>query len=105
MDAVTELAKLFRERENPSMQGICIGKVLAPMPALKIAVNGFILGKSNLVVAKHLVATYNSDIQSVGDHGQHSHSYGDFLKNGDRVIVIPNIDDSMYFVIDKVGDI
>jgi len=36
MDSITELAKLFKDRENPSMQGICVGKVLTPPPSLKI---------------------------------------------------------------------
>lgn len=105
MDSITELAKLFKDRENPSMQGICIGKVLSTPPNLKITVNGFILDKSNLVVSKHLLNTYTTSGETVGDHGQHTHAIEDMLKNGDKVIVIPSVNDLTYFIIDKVGGI
>lgn len=105
MDSITELAKLFKDRENPSMQGICVGKVLTPPPSLKITVNGFILDKSNLVVAKHLLDTYTTSGETVGDHGQHTHTLEDILKSGDKIIVIPSANDLTYFIVDKVGDI
>jgi len=100
MDSITELAKLFKERNNPSIQGICVGKVLTAPPELKITVSGFIL-----VVAQHLLKTYISSSETVADHGQHTHTVADVLCCNDKVIVIPSRDDSIYFVMDKVGDI
>ncbi len=105
MDSITELAKLFKERNNPSIQGICVGKVLTAPPELKITVSGFILDKSRLVVAQHLLKTYISSSETVADHGQHTHTVADVLCCNDKVIVIPSRDDSIYFVMDKVGDI
>lgn len=103
MDAMTELAKLFKDRNNPSIQGICIGKVLSPPPDLKIAVNGFVFDRSDIVVAKHLINTYSTNNAVIGDHGQHSHELEDILQSGDQIIVIPSINNVTYFVIDKVG--
>ena len=120
MNAITEMAKILKERENPSIQGICIGKVISAPPQITIAVNGFILGSSNIVIAAHLLPSYKRNTSptvtvssaSVGDHGSHSHSVGitditftDTLKAGDRVIVMVSVDDSTYFILDKVGDI
>lgn len=105
MDALTELALLFKDRENPSVQDICVGKVLTELPDIKITVNGFILDKSRLVLAKHLINTYATTSTSIETHGEHLHSVEDLLQKGNRVIVIPTRDNSTYFVIDKVGDI
>lgn len=104
MDAMTELAKLLKERENPSVQSTGIGTVISISP-LKISLNSFILDKSNLFVAKHLLSTYQTSGASVGDHGDHTHTISDILQKGDKVIVIPSCNNSLYFVIDKVGDI
>ncbi|MFV0517820.1 MAG: DUF2577 family protein [Aminipila sp.] len=105
MDGITELAKLFKDRNNPSIQGVCIGKVVASFPDIKITLNGLMLDKTRIVVASHLTKTYVTSSQSVGDHGAHTHTISDSIKSGDRVIVVPSIDNSMYFVLDKVGDI
>lgn len=105
MDSITELAKILKARENPSIQGISIGKVLTEIPDIKVSLNGFILDKSRIVIAKHLIKQYETSSTSVSNHGKHMHTIEDVLKAGDKVIVIPTMDDSTYFVIDKVGDI
>jgi len=120
MDAIVEMAKLFKERENKPIQGICIGKVVTAPPKLKIVVNGFILEGSRLVISQHLLSSYkrstsptiNVGSASVGDHGDHTHTvtisditFTDTLAAGDKVIVVPSVDNSTYFIIDKVGDI
>ncbi|MBN7773164.1 DUF2577 family protein [Clostridium aminobutyricum] len=105
MDSITELAKLFKERNNPTLQGISVGKVLSPPPNLKITVNGFIFDKSDLVVANHLLTTYDTSSAQVGDHGEHLHTVEELLHSGDKIIVIPSINNAIYFIIDKVGDI
>mgnify|MGYP000919447788 CR=1 FL=1 len=120
MDGITELAKMFKERENPTLQGICLGEVIAPLPDIQISVNSFILDKDDIVIAQHLLPTYKRTTlptltvssATVGDHGAHTHSvnitditFTDTLKKGDRVVVIPSTDNTTYFIIDKVGDI
>ena len=105
MDSVTELAKLFKERNNPTMQGISVGKVLSPPPDLKITVNGFIFDKSDVVVAKHLLTKFETNSVLVGNHGEHTHTVEEPLKSGEKIIVIPSVNNATYYVIDKVGDI
>jgi len=105
VDGITELALMFKKRENQPVQGICVGKVLAPPPQLKITVNGFILENEDLVVANHLLATYTSSSTNIATHGDHSHTVSDILQAGGRVIVMPSADNATYFILDKVGDL
>ncbi|MDD2217947.1 MAG: DUF2577 domain-containing protein [Eubacteriales bacterium] len=104
MDSIVEMANLLKERNNPSMQGIGIGKVIAASP-LKIAFNSFVLEKDRLVIAKHLLAIYGTSDASITTHGSHAHTVSDKLKSGEKVIVIPSTDNMTYYVIDKVGDL
>lgn len=105
MDSIAELAKLFKERENPSLQGISVGKVLSPPPNLKITVNGFIFDKSDVVVANHLLTTYTTSSAEVGNHGEHTHTVEGILQSGDKIIVIPSVNNATYFIMDKVGEV
>lgn len=102
MEAVTELAKLLKERENISVQGIGVGKVIGVDP-VRIVFNGFILTGNRIVVAKHLVAAYSTTDARVGDHGAHVHTIVEPLAPGESVIIIPSADNGTYFIIDKVG--
>lgn len=105
MSGIDEMAKLFKDRNNPSVQGICVGVVISPSPTLRITANGFILDKTNLVVAKHLNSTYATSETDIATHGSHGHNVSDILKAGDKVIVIPSTNNATYFIVGKVGDI
>lgn len=92
MDGISELAKLFRERENKPYLGPHIGRVISPPPDIQIALGDrIILTKENLLIASHILKDYEREFSvegqlqfsqgnpgetsnsSVGDHGTHSH--------------------------------
>ncbi|MFD1957329.1 DUF2577 family protein [Paenibacillus thailandensis] len=76
------LAKMFKDNENPKYDGATVGKVISPLPSIKIALGDEILLESdNLVIANRIY-----ELSPV---------------SGDSVILIPN--GQMYYVIDKVG--
>lgn len=82
MDGISELAKLFKERENKPIMGIQIGKVLSPFPNVKIGLGDrIILDKENLVISELI--------------------YNKILESNDEVILIPTSDNQTYYVIDK----
>jgi len=63
-----KLAKLMRERENPSVIGPVIGKVIKPMPNIEIKfLSGKgLLDKDDLYINANLVAGYRRIIESNG---------------------------------------
>jgi len=92
MDGISELAKLFKERENKLYLGPQTGKVISPLPEIKVALGDkIVLTKEHLIFASHVLMDYErefsleGDIQfsqgnagetsnaSVGDHGSHNH--------------------------------
>lgn len=92
MDGISELAMLFKERDNKYYLGPQIGKVISPLPEIKIALGEkIILGKEHLIFASHVLKDYErefslegqiqlsqsnagqTDSASVGDHGSHGH--------------------------------
>lgn len=83
MDGITELAKLFKERDNPSIMGIQIGKIINPFPDIKITLGDkIILDSDDLVVSETI--------------------YAKTIKISDQVILIPSFDEQTYYLIDKV---
>ncbi len=93
MDGISELAKLFKERENKLYLGPQVGKVLSPLPDIQIALGDrIILSKENLLIASHTLIDYEREFSiegqiqlsqtsagetsstSVGDHGSHNHT-------------------------------
>lgn len=127
MNAINELAKMFKERNNPDIMGIQIGRVISPLPDLKISLgDSIILQNKHIVVAAHVISGYERNFEientvdiisdtngvSVGDHGEHSHTLENFmakgkikwtdcLKKDDEVILIPSIDQQKFYLIDK----
>lgn len=93
MDGISELAMLFKERDNKYYLGPQIGKVISPLPEIKIALGDkIILIKEHLIIASHILKDYErefsvegqiqlsqenageTDSASVGDHGSHDHN-------------------------------
>jgi hypothetical protein len=126
MDGISELAKMFKERESRPYVGPRVGKVTSPPPEIKITLeDGIILDKTHLVIAAHVLQDYEreakipltnaegtTDSKNVGDHGSHNHNietvgldgkiqFIDTLKPGDKVILIPSTNEQVYFLIDK----
>lgn len=86
------LAKMLHERTNPKMDGVQIGKVISPLPNIKVHINNeeFILEQEHLIIAQNIYNHYrNVD--------------GTYLLAGDQVILIPTPDSQVYFLVDKVG--
>lgn len=126
-DPYTELAKEFKKRDNISVQGITVGEVTSPPPNLIIIVNGFILDKKQLIVANYLLNGYKREMEVAGSgkitaktpppplihYDEHTVvesisltgdiTFTDTLKTGDKVIVMPSIDNNIYYVLSKVG--
>jgi hypothetical protein len=83
MDGVTELAKLFKERNNDPYEGYVIGEVVSSLPHVKIRIGDkIILDASHLVFAARLL-----------NDGT--------LKQGDMVMMMPSQNGQSYIVIDK----
>lgn len=58
MDGVSELARLFKERENVPYMGPQLGIVVSPLPDIKVKLGDkIILTKQHLVIAAHLLVT------------------------------------------------
>lgn len=93
MEGVSELAMLFKERDNKVYLGPQTGKVISPLPEIQIALGEkIILTKEHLIIASHILKDYErefsieGDMQlsqanagetstvSVGDHGSHKHT-------------------------------
>lgn len=67
MDAISELAMLFKERENTSYMGPQMGTVISPPPDIKVGLGDkIILDKEDLILAAHVLAGYEREIE--GNH-------------------------------------
>lgn len=126
-DGLTELAKLFKNNENKTMPSITTGIVeaLPPNPVIRIS-DIITLDKTQLVFASNLISGYERNIKFTdtdcgitttdsdgGDNASaHSHEiktlnvdtlmqWTDTLEIGDEVIVVPVMDNQLYYVIDK----
>ncbi|MFB9327003.1 DUF2577 family protein [Paenibacillus aurantiacus] len=86
-DGFVELAKMFRERDNPKLITVGLATVISPLPALQLQFGeAIILEREDLVIAAHLAASAA-------------------LAVGDQVIVIPTTDMQKFVAIDKVGEL
>lgn len=97
MDGITELAKLFKERENANFMGMQVGRVININP-LKISLGDkIILDVDDLIIAETAYYKYeliNGTLKQVIK-----------LFIGAEVILVPSTDEQTYFLIDKVVDI
>lgn len=67
MDGVSELAVLFKERDNKYYLGPQIGKVISPLPEIKIALGEkIILVKEHLIIASHILKGYEREFSVEG---------------------------------------
>jgi hypothetical protein len=59
MDAISELAMLFKERENVIYMGPQVGTVISPPPNIKVSLGEkIILDKEDLIISAHVLAGY-----------------------------------------------
>jgi hypothetical protein len=94
-----QLAKLFKERNNPSPIGVVIGKVISGLPNLSVAIGDeILLDADQLIIANRLYHMHYHD-----DDEYHT-PIPISLSVGDLVILLPTANQQMYAVIDKVGE-
>lgn len=98
-DAITELAMLFKERDNKPSISFVMGTVKSTMPIV-IEPEGinFNLDADDLIIAERLTeydeeVTINEQVTTIHHEG---------LKQYDRVVLLPSADGQRYFVIDRV---
>lgn len=128
-DELTELASLFKERENVPPSSITTGIVISPPPNAKIRLNDVVvLYNRHLVWSAHMLEEYQRELELEGeikftDSNCGSTSDGatvtilnvdtkfeannvkmttkDTIKEGDEIIIMPVIDNELYYVLDK----
>jgi len=80
MDPISELAKLFKERDNKPYLGPQVGSVISPFPDIKVSLgDSILLEKEDLVIGAMVQG----------------------LVAGDEVILIPSGDCQTYYLVDK----
>lgn len=119
-DGLTELAMLFRERDAKAVPSITTGIVeaLPPEPVIRLTPQ-ITLDKTQLIFASNLISGYERRIKFTDNNcgttttnSNHNHGiaelnvdtlmqWTDTLEIGDEVIVMPVVDNQMYYVIDK----
>jgi len=99
-DAITELAMLFKERDNKPAISFVMGTVksIVPMVIEPEGIN-FSLDSDDLIIAERLTE-YDEEVMMNGQIIMTIHHYG--LKQYDRVVMLPSADGQRYFVMDRV---
>ena len=99
-DGLTTLAKMLKERENESPSSVITGIVIAAPPDIKLKVGDIDdLDREDVIIAEHLLEGYTRQITLNGSPS--TITFTDTLKVGDEVIVIPTIDEQLYYVVAK----
>lgn len=112
MNGVVELAKLFKARENVVNSGVQLGRVVSPLPDIKVALGDkILLTKEHLIFGAHMLRSYKRNCSITGSmafsdvnaafSAEGEIEFTDALKAGDRVIIIPTKDEQKYYVLDK----
>ncbi|WP_427340655.1 DUF2577 family protein [Caloranaerobacter sp. DY30410] len=92
MDGISELAKMFKERENKPYMGPRVGQVISPLPEIKVKLGDkILLDKQRLIIASHIYEHFGWTDET-GTY---------YLAEGDKVILIPSTDEQIYFLVDK----
>lgn len=79
-----DLAKLFKERENPAPDGITKAIVISPLPNLRLSIGEDIILEGELLVVSTNIHRLNPKV-------------------GSAVIVMPTSNGQTYYVLDGVG--
>lgn len=88
--AITEFAKMFKDRDNPNVLGLQLGEVISPLPDIKIKIDdAILLDQSHLVISSQIYINY----KNIDDT---------YLNAGDKVILIPMGNEQFFYLADKV---
>ena len=98
-DGITELAMLFKERDNKPTISFVMGTVQSTVPMV-IAPEGinFSLGIDDLIIPEKLTE-YDEEVK-INEQAATIHHEG--LKPYARVVLLPSADGQKYFVMDRV---
>lgn len=83
MKNIDKLTKMFTERDNPQNIGMTIGEVISVSP-IRIG-----YGESIILESRHMMVSY-------------SFLQNEQLQSGDKVMMIPDNNNKIWYVIDKV---
>ena len=105
---------MFDANKNPKLVSMTTGIVISPPPNAQIRLNDtVILGNNRLVFAAHVLDDYEREIEPEGDIRFTDSPFQTFeakevksktkdtLKEGDEVILLPTVDEQLYFVVGK----
>lgn len=109
--SMTELAQIFKDRDNAPYMGPVTGIVIIPPPNIKVSIGDkIILYNEDLIIAAHVLSDYEREI-TVDEATTTATSpitkieaklkFNDTLKADDEVILIPTTDIQKYYLIDK----
>jgi hypothetical protein len=113
----TELAKMFKERENKATIGNVVGEVTATDPELQISIidGNIILYESQLYCCDHVLSGYSRQFTAPNLSGtvditdsltitglSGTVELTDTLATGDKVLLIPTADEQTWFIVDKI---
>lgn len=66
-NAISRLAKMLKDRENPNILGVLIGVVEAGFPDIKIRIqDNFVLEKDDIIFSAHVLENYERDFEFSG---------------------------------------
>ncbi|MFJ5771398.1 DUF2577 family protein [Psychrobacillus sp. NPDC093180] len=128
-DQLTEFARLFKQRDNKPPGSMTTGIVMSPPPEAEIHLNdGTFLFNRHLIWSAHMLEKYQRELELEGqikfadsncgttESGGAVISIGidtsyeaknvkitmkDTIKKGEEVIIMPVVDNQLYYVIDK----
>lgn len=68
MDGISELASLFKDRENKVYLGPQTGRVISPLPDIRIALGDkIVLSKEHLIISSHMLKDYKRTFEIAGE--------------------------------------
>lgn len=105
MNSIEKMAQLFKERDNPYIINVTVGEVLSPAPLKVKWGENIIIEEKDLVVAKLLKGGFTVQYTDNTGSGTVTRNLQivNPLQAGDKVIILPDVDYKIFYVIDKVG--
>lgn len=103
MDSVQRLAQLFKDRNNPFHIYVATGTVVSDSPLQVQFGDSIVLTTDHLVVAKLNAEGFT--IQYDDNGIAKTLTIVDPLQPGDHVILVPDADHKMWYLVGKVGTI
>ncbi|HWQ29725.1 MAG TPA: DUF2577 family protein [Negativicutes bacterium] len=98
-DGITELAMLFKERDNKPPISFVLGTVKSIVPVVIVPEGiNFNLGSDDLIIPVRLIE-YDEEVK-INEQAVTMHHEG--LRLYDRVALLPSADGQKYLILDKV---